>query len=256
MRVKGISLPKQKEMVLSEDSLLNGKVRLRQPKEGFRAAIDTVLLAAAVPATAGQHILETGTGSAAAALCLAHRVDGVHIIGIDVNPRVISLAEANIKLNQMEEKIDVVLGDVADRLPPQFNAAFDHVLMNPPYLADTSTHVSPDPDRALATMEAGADLRRWLKYGHDALRHKGYLTLIHRADRLADVIKSLSANLGGVTVLPLWPREGEDAKRVIIQARKGVRTPARILPGLVIHESDGSYTEAASAVLKGAPLAF
>jgi tRNA1(Val) A37 N6-methylase TrmN6 len=116
--------------------------------------------------------------------------------------------------------------------------------------------VSPDPDRALATMEAGADLRRWLKYGHDALRHKGYLTLIHRADRLADVIRSLSANLGGVTVLPLWPREGEDAKRVIIQARKGVRTPARILPGLVIHESDGSYTEAASAVLKGAPLAF
>ena len=156
----------------------------------------------------------------------------------------------------MVEKIDVAIGDVADRLPDDFDAAFDHVMMNPPYLPDTSTHVSPNPDRALATMEAGADLKRWLKYGHDALRSKGYLTLIHRADRVDEVIRSLSANFGGVTTLPLWPREGEEAKRVIVQARKGVRSPARILPGLIIHEDDGRYTDASAAVLKGAHLPF
>jgi tRNA1(Val) A37 N6-methylase TrmN6 len=254
MREKVTSLPEQLEAVLTEDTMLGGKIRLQQPKEGFRAAIDTVFLAAVVPAKAGQRVLETGTGSGAAALCLAHRADAVQITGIDVNPRMISLAESNIQLNRMVEKIDVTVGDVADRLPDDFDAAFDHVMKNPPYLPDTSTHVSPNQDRALATMEAGADLKRWLKYGHDALRSKGYLTVIHRADRLDGVIQSLSANFGGVAVLPLWPREGEEAKRVIVQARKGVRSPARILPGLVIHEANGSYTDAASAVLKGAHL--
>jgi len=251
MPEKVTSLSEQLEAGLTEDTILGGKIRLQQPKEGFRAAIDTVFLAAAVPAKAGQRVLETGMGSGAAALCLACRVDAAQITGIDVNPRMVSLADTNIQLNQMVEKIDVALGDVADCLPDDFDAAFDHVMMNPPYLPDTSTHVSPNPDRALATMEAGADLKRWLKYGHDALRSKGYLSVIHRADRVDEVIRSLSANFGGVTVLPLWPREGEEAKRVIVQARKGVRSPARILPGLAIHKADGSYTEAAAAVLKG-----
>ncbi len=254
MPAKVTSLSNQKEATVSEDTLLGGSVRLRQPKEGFRAAIDTVLLAAAVPAKPGQNVLEPGTGSAAAALCLAHRVEQIKIIGFDINPNAISLAEANVALNEAADKIVVEKGDVAAHLPKRFDAAFDQVMMNPPYLPDTSSHVSPDPDRALAIMESKANLKRWLKYGHDALRHKGYLTVIHRADRLDEVIQTLSNNLGGVSVLPLWPRNGEDAKRVIVQVRKGVRSPARILPGLVIHKPDGSYTDAAASVLKGAPL--
>ena len=254
MRVKATSLSNQGAASVSEDTLLAGGVRLRQPKAGFRAAIDTVLLAAAVPAKPGQNVLEPGTGSAAAALCLAHRVDGIKITGFDINPNAISLAEANVALNDAADKIFVETADVAARLPKRFDAAFDQVMMNPPYLPDTSSHVSPDPDRAIATMESKANLKRWLKFGHDALRHKGYLTVIHRADRLDEVIQMLSSNLGGVTVLPLWPRDGEEAKRVIVQVRNGVRSPARILPGLVIHKADGSYTDAAASVLKGAPL--
>jgi tRNA1(Val) A37 N6-methylase TrmN6 len=192
MPEKVTSLPEQVKGVLTEDAMLGGKIRLQQPKEGFRAAIDTVFLAAAVPAKAGQCVLEAGTGSGAAALCLAHRVEGVKITGIDVNPRMVLLADANIQLNREAETIRVAVGDVAGRLPEDFDAAFDHVMMNPPYLPDTSTHVSPNPDRALATVESGADLKRWLKYGHDALRSKGYLTVIHRADRLDEVIQSLS----------------------------------------------------------------
>lgn len=256
MPEKVTSLPEQVKGVLTEDAMLGGKIRLQQPKEGFRAAIDTVFLAAAIPAKAGQCVLEAGTGSGAAALCLAHRVEGVKITGIDVNPRMVLLADANIQLNRKAETIRVAVGDVAGRLPEDFDAAFDHVMMNPPYLPDTSTHVSPNADRALATVESGADLKRWLKYGHDALRSKGYLTVIHRADRLDEVIQSLSPNMAGIAVLPLWPRDGEEAKRVIVQTRKGVRSPARILPGLVIHEADGSYTEAAAAVLKGMHLSL
>ena len=143
MRVKVINLPEQEDVVLTDDTLLGGNVRLRQPKEGFRAAIDTVFLAAAVSATSGQKVLELGTGSGAAALCLAQRVDGAQITGIDVNPKAIALANENIELNQRSDNIEVAIVDVADRLPGQFVATFDHVMMNPPYLPDTSSHARP-----------------------------------------------------------------------------------------------------------------
>tara|TARA_Y100001936_G_scaffold247882_1_gene294647 strand:+ start:3130 stop:3879 length:750 start_codon:yes stop_codon:yes gene_type:complete len=238
----------------TEDTLLGGQVRLRQPKEGFRAAIDTVLLAAAVPAKSGQNVLELGVGSGGATLCLLHRVDGVNITGIDVNPTMVTLATNNVRLNSVSDRAEISIGDVAKKLPTEFDATFDHVMMNPPYLPEKTDHVSSNPDRALATKEAGANLKRWLKFGHDALRYKGYLTVIHRADRLDELIKSLSHNFGGVTIQPLWPREGEEAKRIIVQTRKGVGTPARILPGVTIHRDDGGYTDEAAAILKGAPL--
>jgi tRNA1(Val) A37 N6-methylase TrmN6 len=114
--------------------------------------------------------------------------------------------------------------------------------------------VSPHPGRALATKETNADLQRWLKIGHDALVHKGYLTVVHRADRLTELIKILPLNFGGVSILPLWPHQKEEAKRVIIQLRKGTRSPTRILPGLSIHNADGTYRDAATRVLNGAAI--
>ena len=234
--------------------LLGGNVRLRQPREGFRAAIDTVLLAASVPAKSGQSVLELGIGTGGAALCLCHRVADLKIVGMDINPSAIVLARENILLNGVGKFIDAVIGDVAEPLPKTFDASFDHVMMNPPFLPENTNHVSPNPNRALATKETGADLQRWFKFGHDALLHKGYLTVVHRADRLAELIKSLSSNFGGVSILPLWPHQGEEAKRVIVQVRKGVRSPTRILPGLSIHNADGSYHDAAKRVLNGAGL--
>lgn len=254
--MKVTSLFNREKQLIREDALLGGNVRLLQPEVGFRAAIDTVLLAAAVPAMSGQKILEPGTGSGAAALCLAYRVVSIQITGIDVNSNSIELAKKNINLNQLAGRVSVAVGDVAGGLGREFNAQFDHVMINPPYLSENSARVSPDPERALATVEGATDLKCWLKYGHDALRHKGYLTLIYRADRLDELIRSVPSNFGGITILPLWPRQGEEAKRVIVQVRKGVRTPARILPGLPIHEADGSYTKTASEILTGAALSL
>ena len=240
----------------TEDTLLGGNVRLRQPRKGFRAAIDTVLLAASVPAKSGQSVLELGTGTGGAALCLCHRVADLKISGMDINPSAVALARENILLNGVGEYVDAIIGDVAEPLPKDFDGSFDHVMMNPPFLPENTDHVSPNADRALATKETGTDFQQWFKFGHDALLHKGYLTVIHRADRLAELIKALPSNFGGVSIFPLWPHQGEEARRVIVQVRKGVRTPARILPGLLIHNTDGSYDDAAKCVFNGAALAL
>ena len=144
-------------------------MRLRQPKDGFRAAIDTVFLAAAVPAKSGQSVLELGIGNGGAALCLSHRITDLKILGMDINSSAIALARENILLNGAGKNVDAVIGDVAEPLPENFEAAFDHVMMNPPFLSQNTNHVSPNPGRRLATKETNADLQRWLKIGHDAL---------------------------------------------------------------------------------------
>jgi len=238
----------------TEDTLLGGSVRLRQPRDGFRAAIDTVFLAASVPAKSGQSVLELGIGTGGAALCLSHRITDLKILGMDINSSAIALARENILLNGADKNVDAVIGDVAEPLPKNFEVAFDHVMMNPPFLPENTNHVSPNPGRALATKETTANFPRWFKFAHDALVHKGYLTVVHRADRLAELIKFLPANFGGVSILPLWPHEGEEAKRVIIQLRKGTRSPTRILPGLSIHNADGTYRDVVTRVLNGAAI--
>ena len=238
----------------TEDTLLGGRVRLRQPRDGFRAAIDTVFLAASVPAKSGQTVLELGMGTGGAALCLCHRIPDLKILGMDINASAIALARENILLNGAGKYVDAVIGDIAEPLPKNFEASFDHVMMNPPFLPENTNHVSPHPGRALATKETTANFPRWFKFAHDALVHKGYLTVVHRADRLAELIKFLPANFGGVSILPLWPHEGEEAKRVIIQLRKGTRSPTRILPGLSIHNADGTYRDVVTRVLNGAAI--
>ena len=235
----------------SDDTLLGGKVKIRQPKNGFRATIDAVLLAASVPAGTGERILELGVGSGGASLCLCYRVAGSTITGIDINPELIALAKENIKLNGFEERVEAKVGNVATVLPKCFVASFHHVILNPPYLPRNTEHVSPNLDRAIATKEGQADLKRWIKYAHDSLLHKGRMSVIHRADRLNELIQILSPNLGAVSIFPLWPREGVEAKRVIVQARKGVKSPCRILTGLTLHNKDGSYTDETKRVLKG-----
>jgi len=241
---------------VTNDALLDGRVLLRQPRSGFRAAIDTVLLAAAVPAAGGDRVLELGAGCGAAALCLARRVAGVHVTGIELQPALVRLAGENIRANGAQDAVDIMLGDIAAPLPPRVQGLFDCVLFNPPYLDAVRARPPADAARAAAHVEADTGLAAWIACAQATLRPKGMLTLIHRADRLDDVIAGLRARFGGITVFPLWPRAGQPARRVIVRARKGMATPLVLAPGLVLHEADGSYTAAADAVLRGAALEF
>jgi len=238
----------------TEDALLGGRVRLIQPKDGFRAAIDAVLMAAAVPAGAGDRILELGAGNGAAALCLAERVAGAGVSGLEVQADLALLAGRNAALNGKDGRVAFIAGDVLDP-PPELAGPFDHVMANPPYLDPARANLPPDGARARATVEGAATLEDWLQLAFWRVGMKGTVTLIHRADRIDEIMAGLHGRLGALTIFPLWPAAGVAAKRVIVQGRKGSNAPARILPGLVLHGAGGAYTAEAEAVLRaGAPL--
>lgn len=244
----------------TEDTLLGGRVRLRQPQTGCRTAIDPVLLAAAVPARDGDAVLDAGSGSGAAMLCLARRVPGCRITGLELQEELVSLASQNILANDIGDRVEVVAGDVlagaaglrGARTEP---GAFDHVMANPPHLARFHGTPAADPSRLVAHTEGAAGLAAWIRFCLGLVRRRGSVTVIHRADRLEQVMAGLDGRAGDIVVFPLWPRAGAPAKRVIVRARKGVRSPTRLDPGLVLHRADGGFTPEAEAVLRdGAPL--
>lgn len=246
-------VPAGGEGAFSEDTLLGGQVRLRQPVEGYRAAIDPVLLAASIDASPGQRVLEAGTGHGAAAICLARRVPDCSVTGIEIQPDLVRLANDNARLNNLAGAVQVMIGDLVRPLPRIAAGGFDHVMANPPYLEAARADVSPDAGRAAANVEGDAGLDVWLSFMLRMVRTKGTITLIHRADRLDDILGLIAGEAGEVTVFPIWPKQGRAAKRVIVRARKGIRTPMSLSAGLVMHEEDGSYTAAADEILRGGP---
>lgn len=236
---------------LTDDRLLDGRVHLRQPAEGFRASIDAVLLAAAVQAAEGDSVLDVGSGTGAAALCLAARVEGAQVTGIESDRTLVRLAGDNAEASGLAGRARFYLGDLVAppiRLSP---ASFDHVMANPPFAPAGSGRAPHHPGRAQAMIEGQVTLAGWLDFCLRMVKMGGTVTVIQRADRLDEVLAGLSRRLGAIVVLPLWPHAGEPAKRVVIGGRKGSGAPLTLLPGLVLHRPDGGYTPAAETVLRG-----
>jgi tRNA1Val (adenine37-N6)-methyltransferase len=230
-------------MKTTEDRFLDGRLTLRQPARGFRAGLDAVMLAASVPARADDEVLELGAGVGTASLCLAARVAGCLITGIEIDENLARLANENAASNAMVNIVTFATGDAMS--PPRaFRRAFDHVLCNPPF-HDERSRASPDVSRARALQ---GDLKQWLKAGLKRTAPKGTFTAILRADRLNEALTALPA--AGIAILPLWPKRDEAAKRIIIRCRPGSRAPLTLLPGLTLHEN-GQYTPEADAILRG-----
>lgn len=235
-----------------EDRFLNGKVTVCQPADGFRSGLDAVMLAASVPADAGDEVLELGAGAGAASLCLAHRAPGASIVGIEIDPDHVALASANAAANKMETRLRFAAGD-ALALPREFKREYAHVFANPPFHGDDG-EASPNAARERALHDGGR-LADWLLAGMGRTVSGGTFTTILRADRLAEALRALPEK-GGV-IFPLWPRSGEPAKRIILQFRKGAGAPTTVMAGIVLHETNGRFTAEADAVLRdGASLAL
>jgi tRNA1(Val) A37 N6-methylase TrmN6 len=234
----------------TQDALLGGRVSFRQPAHGYRAAIDPVLLAAALPAAFRGRVADLGCGAGAAGLCLAARLAQVAVVGIERDPLLADLARQNVADNAFASRIEIVEADIR-RLPPALGG-FDAAIANPPYLEAARANAVVDPRKSAATVETGADLEAWIDAALRLVRDKGTVAIIHRADRLDDLLAGLRGRAGEVVVVPLWPKADVAAKRVIVRARKGIRSPLALTRGLVLHEADGGYTAAAEAVLRGA----
>ena len=245
---------------LTRDAFLGGQVHLYQPKTGFRAGVDTVMLAASVPAVTGQTVLDLGCGVGGVALCLAARVPGLDCVGVEVQPDYAALAVRNAAANDLA--LAVVTGDVGD-LPEGVRARrFDHVVVNPPYYDRDHGAAADDAGREVAH---GGDLPLvdWIKAASKRLAPRGQFHLIQRIERLPEVVAACADRLGDIEVLPIVSRAGRDPERFILRARKGGRTPFRLCPPLVMHtgavhvEGPRDYAAAVSAVLRdGAALHF
>ncbi len=229
--------------------VLDKRVRLLQVGGGFRTSLDSVMLAASCPAKAGDHILDMGCGVGGAGFCVLMRVPGAQLTGVDVQEDHVELARRNIALNAMEGRADFVHSDIRHYVP---ESVFDHVICNPPYM-ESGTHTR-SPSEAKATAHGHDDelsTQGWLDAGFRALKSGGTIAMIHRADKVDKIILGLKNRFGAVEIIPLWPRVGEDAKRVIVRAVKDRKTPARLHSGVILHNEDGSYTDAAESILRG-----
>jgi tRNA1(Val) A37 N6-methylase TrmN6 len=231
------------------DRLLGGRVALAQPRHGYRAAVDPVLLAAAVPLQPGEHALELGCGAGAAALCLLARVPDGRVTGLEQQPALARLARDNAAANGAGERLSVHAGDLLDPPAAIGRGGFDHAFANPPYLAAGTADAPADPLRAAANVEGAARLPDWIAALARATRRGGTLTVIHRADRLPELLAQMDRVAGGLVTCPLWPTAGTPAKRVLVQGRVGVGGPATLTAGLTLH-AGGGFTPEARAVLE------
>lgn len=253
-----MSFPRERaRRPLTDDAFLGGALSVLQPARGFRAGIESVLLAASVPAPPGARLIEPGMGAGVAALCLAHRVGGAHVTGLEIEPALAKLARQNAARNRMADRITVLEGDVAAPPAALAGALFDHAYLNPPFLADDAALAAAEESLARARRAARHALAQWLSFCLDHVADGGTVSIVQRAERLPEILSTLEGRAGALRLLPLWPRAGVAAKRIIVCARKGARGPLTLLPGLVLHEADGRFTAEAEAILRrGAALSL
>jgi tRNA1Val (adenine37-N6)-methyltransferase len=235
------------------DGFLGGKIQICQPRDGYRAATDPVFLAASVMAKSGDRVLELGCGVGVASLCLAARITGVSVVGIEVQPDYAALARHNAMQNQLD--VQVFDGNLM-AMPHALRAlSFDHVIANPPFFAAGAVSPPRDTGKTLAHLSADG-MGVWIDAGVRRLKVGGTITIIQLAEHLPEILAGLDDRVGDIWVLPISSRAGRAAKRVLVRARKGARKPMQLLPPFHVHSGENhiqgfaDYTEMADAILR------
>ena len=235
------------------DDFLGGRISIVQPSRGHRSGSDAIWLQAAVPAHAGDHILDVGAGVGVAGLALLARVPECKVTALERDPTLCELAERNAAFNGISPHFTVICGDITARSPSLLakgilREGYDHVMANPPFHSEGTVRTAAEK-RAAHEMKPG-ELEGWLRFMTTAAAPKAPLTLIHRPEALREILTLMQERFGEITIFPLFPKEGAAASRIIVQGRKGTRGAPKLRRGLVLHRSDGSYTDAAEAVLR------
>ena len=240
----------------TRDAFLGGRVLIAQPKDGHRAGVDAVLLAASVCEKKGglQQILDVGTGPGTVGLLVAHRLASSNVTGVEIEPQLVALARENVTENEFGVRVNIFEADVCQPFSALeavgFKAnAYDQVVSNPPFYDEDRCRTSSNELKRRANSFAPGGLDRWVKFMTTVTRADGSASIIYPAERMGELLEVLSGRFGALEILPIFPRIGVPASRVIIRGRKGSRAPLQIYQGLVLHEDDGKFTPAAKDIL-------
>jgi len=236
---------------VTENALLGGRVRLLQPRHGYRAGMDAALLAASVTARPGQSVLEAGCGAGAVLMQVWARCPGTLLTGLERDPVAAALARRNSELNGAADRVEAFVGDVASGFAAMDRPPFDWAVSNPPFFDDATALRVPAAAKRGAWM-ADDGLAAWIDFLVAGVRDAGRIVVIHRADRLADLLSLLGTSCGSFAVRPVQPFADQAAKRVLVHAVRSGRAPLRLLPALVLHDRTGTkHTPQAEAILRG-----
>lgn len=239
---------------ITEDAFLGGQLRLKQKRSGHRAGHDAILLAAATEARAGDRVVDFGAGVGTAGLALARRVPGVRLSLVEIDPELAELARDNAAANAIAAET-IVLDVTVDAQAFASNGlspdSIDVVLMNPPYNDPARHRGSPDQARHTAHVATEETLHAWVHAARRILRSNGVLTLIWRADGIADVLAALSRGFGSLAILPVHGEAGRPAIRVLVRAVKGGRAPTRLLSGLMLNDDSRVSKNEMTKILEG-----
>lgn len=230
----------------TQDYILNGKIKLQQPKDGYRVAIDPILLAAYVHVKPNQKILDAGCGVGAISLILKSREPSLRITAVDLDAEMCRLCKQNAELNAYD--INVVNCGVEDIRSFTQQEDFDQIVTNPPFFKKEASRISDK--KQLANFET-IELNKWIAFCIKKLKNGGVFSIIHSATRTGDILQTAMAYLGDITIVPIYSKCGTDAKRVIITGKKGRKSDMKIAPGVIVHNDDSSYTEIAKKILAG-----
>lgn len=235
----------------TSDAFLGGRVTVIQPKQGYRAGTDSILLAAALDSEFSGHALEVGCGAGGALFPAATRLAEAQFTGLELDPEMLALARRGVSENALDARIELVEGDVG-AVPPDWQNKFDLVFSNPPFFAEGAIQ-HPGAGKAGAYLES-VPLKGWINGMLFALRPKGRFVMVHRAADLARILAVLERQSGDVTVLPIHSYPGAEAKRVLVRARKGLRSgPMRLLePRYLYTEKGGSRSDWAKGLQQDA----
>jgi len=227
------------------------RVRVLQPTRGYRAGMDAALLAAACPAEPGQSVIEAGCGPGAVLLQIAARRPSVALCGVERDLQSVALAQANLAANGLEDRINVLQADIADGFRALGQPPFDWAISNPPFFDDADALRAPAPEKRGAWI-ADHGLAAWIDFLSKAVREGGSMVLIHRADRLADLLGLLAPRASSFQIRPIQPFADQPAKRVLVRAIKTGKAPLQLLPALILHDrSSAKHTPLADAILRG-----
>jgi tRNA1(Val) A37 N6-methylase TrmN6 len=243
---------------LTDDAFLGGALSILQPRSGYRAGLDAVMLAAAVPGEGPRplRVLDIGSGVGTAGLCVARRLPDAELVLLERNPQLSALAAENVRRNDLADRVRVVTASVGAsaaevRAAGLVEESFNWVIANPPYHEVGAGTLAPDLGKAASHAMPENELQHWARFMVRMATPRGKAVMVHKVEALDQVLAAFQQRFGAIRILPLHPRSGAPAHRVIVEGTKGSRAPLQLLSGFVLHADGNDFTPAAQAILKG-----